>query len=222
MAFSKSLLFALLASSVCAAQNYDVSISGTVTDTTGAAIPGALVELLKGGLTATSGPDGYFMISGVEIDSGNGVQRKSNGPPTGRPWARICNGVLYANLQDKSNIGVTTFSLQGKAISTLKMAMGTGTNSLALPRMGAGVYLYKIKYSGGAFTIKSSVIDEVSQRTAISSQVSSSQALGKRANITMYFPVAFSDAIWVTKAGYVNDLMRLSNPDTSGINPSVA
>jgi uncharacterized protein (TIGR02145 family) len=91
--------------------------------------------------------------------------------------------------------------------------MGAGTRFLALPMMSAGVYLYKVKFGGSEFMIKSPLIDGISHGTATSVQGSSSNALAKQAKRA----AAFNDAILATKDGYLNYRMGITNSDTSGI-----
>jgi formylglycine-generating enzyme len=169
----RSLLVGVLAVSVCAAQS--VNISGRVTDTGGTPLPGAVVKLVNAGLTATTGADGNFTLTST------GVHGQNNQWLAHRLSAGIFNGALCVNLQEESDVEMTTFTLQGKAIATLRRTLGAGTNSLALPRMGAGVYLYKVKLGGSEFMIKSPFVDGISHGTATSVQGSSSKALTKRA-----------------------------------------
>jgi formylglycine-generating enzyme required for sulfatase activity len=207
MAALRSLLIGIFAVSVCAAQS--INISGQVTDTGGTPLPGAIVTLVNAGLTATTGGNGSFTLTSTSVS----VRRQNNQLPTHGLSAGIYNGVLYVNLQEESDVDITTFTLQGKAVSTLRRTMGAGTNSLALPRMGAGVYLYKVKFGGSEFMIKSPLIDGISHGTVISVQGSSFDALAKRAKNT----ATFNDAILVTKDGYLSYRMMITNSDTSGI-----
>jgi formylglycine-generating enzyme required for sulfatase activity len=201
----RPLLIGIFAVSVCAAQS--VNIGGRVTDTGGTPLPGAMVMLVNAGLTATTGVDGNFTLTST------GVHGQNNQSPAHRFSAAIYNGVLYTSLQEESDVEMTTFTLQGKVIATLKRTMGAGTNSLALPRMRAGVYLYKVKFGGNEFMIKSPFVDGISHGTATSIQGSSSKALTKRTKST----AGFNDAVLVTKDGFLKYLMRVTTADTSGI-----
>ena len=206
MIVSRSLLVGIFAVAVCVAQPV-IYISGTVTDTGGTPLPGVRVRLENWGWGTTTMANGTFTIANV------GVHGQNNQSLTQRLSAGIHNGVLYVNLQEESDVTITTFTLQGKAISTLKRTMGAGTHFLALPMMSAGVYLYKVKFGGSEFMIKSPLIDGISHGTATSVQGSSSNALAKQAKCA----AAFNDAILATKDGYLNYRTMVKNSDTSGI-----
>lgn len=206
MAVLRSLLVGIFAASACMAQA--INISGQVTDTGATPLAGAIVKLVNAGLTVTTGADGNFRLTNII-----GVRRQNNQLPPHGLSAGIYNGVLCANLPEASDVEITTFTLQGKMISTLKRIMEAGTHSLSLPMRSAGVYLYKVKFGGSEFIIKSALIDGVSHGIATSVQGSSSNALAKQAKST----AAFNDAILATKDGYLNYRMGITNSDTSGI-----
>ena len=205
MTVPRSLLIGICAVSVCVAQS--INISGKVTDTGGTPLSGAMVKLVNAGLTATTGADGNFTLTSTCVHGQN------NQSLTHRLSAAIHNGVLYVNLQEESDVEITTFTLQGKVIAKLKRTMGAGTNFLELPMRSAGVYLYKVKFGSSEFMIKSPLIDGISHGTATSVQGSSSNALAKRAKSA----AAFNDAILATKDGYLSYRMGITNSDTSGI-----
>jgi formylglycine-generating enzyme len=205
MVYLKSFLIGIFAVSVCVAQS--ITISGQVTDTGGTPLPGAIVKLVNDGLTAITGADGNFTLAST------GVHGHNNQSLTHRLPAAIHNGVLFVNIHEGADVEITTFTLQGKAVATLKRTMEAGTNSLALPRMGAGIYLYKVKFGGSEFVIKSPLVVGISHGTATSVQGSPFNELTKRAKST----AAFNDAILVTKDGYLNYRMMVTNSDTGGI-----
>jgi uncharacterized protein (TIGR02145 family) len=199
-------LFAIVAAvSVCIAQS--VSITGKVTDTAGTAISGALVRLEKGGQTATSGADGSFALTPV------GVLGQNNQSLTHGLFAAIRNGVLSVDVAEKSGVEMTTFDLSGKALSKVQQTMGAGTHSMALPQRGAGISLYKLRSGKSEVLIKGYSFGKVSQGAAISVQGPAFAALAKQAKIT----TAINDVIAVTKAGYLNYRVIVTNSDTSGI-----
>jgi formylglycine-generating enzyme required for sulfatase activity len=91
--------------------------------------------------------------------------------------------------------------------------MGAGTNSLVLPMMETGVYLYKVKFGGSEYMIKSLLIDGMARGTATAVQGSSYNVLAKQAKSI----AAFNDAILITKDGYLSYRVLITNADTSGI-----
>jgi len=201
----KTLLTMSIAISVCIAQ--DINISGTVTGTGGTAIAGAAVQLEKLGFPTTTGADGSFTITGVGINS------HINQPLPHMHIVSIGNGLLCINVQEKSAVEVITYTLQGKVISTIQKTMDVGTHSIALPHIGAGVYLYEVKIGGSEFVIKSHSIGRVQGGTAVSVHGSSSTALARHE--MSYDPI--NDIIAVTKAGYLNYRVIVTNSDTNGI-----
>ncbi len=184
------------------------NISGKVTNTSDAAISGALVKLEDGGQTATTGVDGSFTLATV------GIHDQINQSPPYKLSVTINHGLLCVNLAEKSPIEIITYTIRGKAISAIKKTMDAGIHSIALPSNGAGVYLYKIKSGRSEFVLKGNSIGGVSQGTAVSAQGSSSPAaLAKQTMVTE----EFNDTIVVNKTGYAEYRMPINNSDTSGI-----
>jgi uncharacterized protein (TIGR02145 family) len=201
----KSLLSVSIAVSACLAQ---INISGTVTDTGGIPIAGAFVLLEKAGLKDTTGPDGSFTLAGAFDDIG-----QSNQPLQKKLSAIIQNSRLCLNVVEKSAVEIVTCNLQGKVLFTVQKTMDAGTHSIALPHLGAGVYFYTIKSGGSEFTIKSPSISRVSVGTIVSVHNSPSTVSARHAMSSD----AINDVIAVTKAGYLNYRVAVTNSDTSGI-----
>ncbi len=203
MVFFKALLAGLAGVSLCMAD-----ISGTVTDTGGTPITGAIVKLVNSGLTTTTGGDGSFTLVGLSGVRGQNTRLKQQ-----MSVVTISNGCLRVNLPGASAVEMSVYTLQGKRIAKIHTAMEAGTNSIMFPRIGAGVYLYKLKVGTSEFTIKRPLIDGVSHGTALSVQGASSDALAKNAKSA----AVFNDAILATKDGYLSYRMLITNADTSGI-----
>lgn len=206
MSVTKTLLAVAIAVSVCISQN--VTISGIVTDTGGTPIEGAAVQLEKAGLPTTTGADGSFTITGTI-----GIIGHINQPLPHMHIVKINNGVLCINVAVKSTVEITTYTLQGKVISAIQKTMDAGTYSIAMPRIGAGVYFYKVIIGRSEFVIKSHSIGRISAGIAVSVQGASTKALAKEAG--RYIPI--NDVIAVTKDGYLNYRVIVTNSDTSNI-----
>lgn len=202
----KSLLAMSLALSVCIAQ--DINISGTVTDTGGTPIVKAAVMLEKHGYKDTTDVTGNFLLTGAI-----GINDQINHYVPYTLSTTIKNGLLYIKVAEKSAVEITTYTLQGKIISAINKTMDVGIHSVALPRTGAGLYFYKIKTNGREFVIKNHSTGIISTKTAVSTQGPSSIALAKEAR--RY--IAIDDVIAVSKAGYLNYRVIVTNSDTSGI-----
>jgi uncharacterized protein (TIGR02145 family) len=204
MILIEALLTGLVGVSLCMA-----NISGTVTDTSGTTpISGAVVQLEKGGQIDTTNTDGYFSLTtSTVILPVNGKQLLSG------MSARISGNVLNVTIAERSAVEVTTFDLNGKAISTMHKTLNAGSQSIALPQRSAGIYLYKVRAVNKELVLKGNSVDGVSSGSAVSSQASSSKTLAKQATAT----VAINDVIAVTKDGLLIYRVVVTNPDTSGI-----
>jgi uncharacterized protein (TIGR02145 family) len=201
----KSLLTGLAGVSLCMAD-----ISGTVTDTSGTTpIPGAVVQLETGGQIDTTDASGNFtLVTSTAIVSNNGNKSLLNGLS-----ARISGNVLNLTIAEQSAVEVTTFDLNGKAISTMHKTLNAGSQSMALPQRSAGIYLYKVRAGNKELALKGNSVDGVSSGNIVSSQASSSTPLAKQATAT----VANNDVIAVTKDGLLIYRVVVTNSDTSGI-----
>ncbi len=201
--YTKTLLAVSIAATVCTAQN--VNISGTVTDTGGTAIEGAIVLLEKGGLADTTGADGSFTLTGT-----TGINDGVNESKPHTLSATINNGLMRINIAEKSAVEINTYTLQGKVVSSIKKTLGAGAHSIKLPHLGAGVYMYQVKIGSERLLIKNC---SISGGTSESTHGSSSIAFTQQAN--GYF--LMNDTIRAGKTGYLNSRVQVTKPDTAGI-----
>jgi uncharacterized protein (TIGR02145 family) len=205
MSIIKALLAGLAGVSLCTA----ITISGRVTDTSGTTpISGAAVQLEKGGQLATTGADGRFTLGSTDIVTGQNNQFLLS-----KLSAKIYNGLLSVNIKERSAVEITAYTVQGKAIFRIQRTMDVGTHSIVLPPIGVGVYLYKVKSGNNELMMKISSLTGISGGTAVPVQGASPTALTRQAK--SYVPI--NDVIAVTKAGYLNYRVIVTNPDTSGI-----
>jgi uncharacterized protein (TIGR02145 family) len=203
MVLIKALLTGLTGASLCMAD-----ISGTVTDTGTTPIAGAVVQLEKGGQTATTGADGGFtLVVSTAILSG-----KSTSLPNGLS-AGISGTMLNVTIAERSAVEVATFDLNGKAFSTVRKTLDAGSHSIALPQRGAGIYLYKVKAGNNAFVLKGNSVGGLSSGSSVFSQGSSSNPLAIKAMSA----VEINDVIAATKTGFLNYRVVAYNSDTAGI-----
>ncbi len=203
MSLIKALLTGLMGVTLCMA-----NISGIVTDTGTTPITGAVVRLEKGGQMATTSSDGRFTLivsTAILPSSGKLLPNVF--------FAGISGNKLNVTIAERSAVEVATFTLHGKAISTVCKIFNAGSHFISLPYRGAGIYLYKVKVVNSEFVIKGNDVGGVSSGSALSSQSSSSNPLAKHALSTSII----NDVIAATKTGYLNYRMVVKNPDTSGI-----
>jgi uncharacterized protein (TIGR02145 family) len=183
-------------------------ISGIVTDTGATPISGAVVRLEKGGQTATTEADGGFTL----VTSAAILQGKSASLRNGLS-ARITGNVMTMIIAQQAVIEVMAFDLNGKALSIARRMMDAGRHDIALPRQGAGIYLFKVKAGNNEFLLKANAVGGKTYGSSISAQGSSPKSLTKQANAT----AAIDDIIAATKTGYLNYRMEVKNSDTGGI-----
>jgi len=179
-----------------------------VTDTGGTPIAMAAVMLEKHGYKDTTDVTGNFLLTGAV-----GINDQINQQIPYKLSAAIKNSLLFINIQEKSAVEITTYTLQGKVISAINKTMDAGTHSIALPHVGAGVYFYKIKAGSSEFVLKDISINRLSDRSALYVQDLPITALTKN---TMNRD-SINDVIAVAKAGYLNYRVIVTNSDTSGI-----
>ncbi|MFC1584601.1 carboxypeptidase-like regulatory domain-containing protein [Fibrobacterota bacterium] len=181
----------------------EINISGRVVNTSDEAIAGASVELETAGLTAITGADGSFSLT-----SATAVYLHQTSPQ--KFLAAIRSGQMSIKLTEKSQVSISTFSLDGRTLSTEHLFLDAGTHSLALPRSKAGVYLYKVKSGENEVLLKGSLLGGFSPgTTAPFSPVS----LAKQATAAQ----SFNDALTSTADGYLDYRMTITNPDTSDL-----
>jgi uncharacterized protein (TIGR02145 family) len=205
MFMSKSILVGLGCFSLCMA-----NISGIITDTSGTiAMPGAIVQLEKGGQTAIAGADGRFtlVIIQASVLPGFGTRLHQS--------ARIHNGLLYIDIAERSVVEVAAFDLNGKTLAKKRQTVDAGTPAITLPRTGSGVYLYKVRLGAVEFVMKGHATGSVSQGRAAQANAPALQnAMAKAANLSAS---VIDDVISVTLSGYLNHRVMATNSDTSGI-----
>jgi uncharacterized protein (TIGR02145 family) len=208
MKFLQFFIIGLFAVSLCIAQSDNISISGVVTDTGGAALSGALVKLEKAGLAATTKANGSFTLGKPA-----GIAGKIQQPIPQQLSVAAQNGILRITIPEKNMATIAVFNLQGKVISINRQTLEAGVHSIALPRMEAGVYLYNVKVGKNEMTgMINSLAGEV-RGSAVVGPRSSSHNPAKQAKVM----AAINDIIAVTQPGYLNYRVVIYNSDTSGI-----
>jgi uncharacterized protein (TIGR02145 family) len=206
MLFKTTALIGLAAFSLCLAD-----IGGIVTDTSGKIpIPGAVVKCERGGQTAITGADGQFTLginTSISVDP-------SERHVSSQPIVRIKNGVLRIYVAARTALETTTFDLAGKELGTVRQTMDAGTHGIALPRAGAGVFLYKVKFGANEVILSGQSIGDASPGRAGSIHAAASQNTMAR---KMKADAKIDDIMVVTKAGYLKYRVVVRNSDTSGL-----
>jgi hypothetical protein len=187
------------------AQTASVNIRGIVTDSAGAPVPAATVQLERAGLTATTGADGRFALTSST------ALRESEGPA---PMAAIHRGALFLSLPERSEIAVTAYDLRGQALTTFLKRLDAGSHSLDLPRTASGVGFYKVNAGGRETLVKAFALDGERRSTALGHRGESGTAFLAKRTAT---PAPFHDQIVVTKAGFQKAYRPASKQDESDV-----
>jgi uncharacterized protein (TIGR02145 family) len=200
----KAILIGIVGVSFCMA-----NISGMVTDTGTTPIAGAVVQLEKGGQTAITDENGQFTLV---IGSTANLPGNNTSLPIGLS-ARISGNMLNVTITERSVVEVAIFDLNGKALSTVRNTLDAGSQSIALPQRGTGMYLYQVKVGNREFVVKGNSVSGAFSGISLLSPGSSPSTLAKQAMAT----VAINDVIAATKDGYLNYRCVQYNSDTTGI-----
>ncbi|MFC1584592.1 carboxypeptidase-like regulatory domain-containing protein [Fibrobacterota bacterium] len=183
------------------AQN--ITISGRVINSSGEAVPGASVELETSGLNTTTGSDGSFELISITAIYNHQAFPNALG-------AAIHNGLMSIRVMEKSAVTITTFSLQGKELSTIRQVLDAGTHSIALLGDEAGINFYRVTSGKSEILLKGSSIGGFSPGSSL---LSSPDALAKQAVAAQ----SFDDVLLVTADGYLDFQLELTNPEASGL-----
>lgn len=183
-----------------------VSLSGIVTDSSGAPIADAAVRLEKGALTATSGQDGKFALGGSSALRIGAITRD--------PLAAIRGGSLYLSLPGKSEVAVTVYGIEGTILSTQVRPMEAGSSAFGLPGLGTGVRFFRVRAGAGA-GVEEAVVKAFSSEGVLHAAVSlpgdpiralpDAGPVAKRSAAVAYY-----DVITVTKTGYLKGYLSVS------------
>ena len=203
MTILKVFLTGLVIVSLCMAD-----ISGIVTDTGSTPITGAVVQLEKGGQTATSGADGRFtLVVSTDIYPGN-AKLLPNGLS-----ARISGDLITVTIAKRSAVAVAMFDLTGKALSTVSYTLDAGSHFISLPYRGTGMHLYMVKSGNREFVLKGNAIGGASTGGLAIALCSMPNSPVKQARSL----AAINDVIAAVKDGYLNYRCVIGNFDTAGI-----
>lgn len=205
MKFYKTLLTVLVAVFISTTQA--LNISGKVVNVAGTGISGALIKLEASGLSATSGADGSFSISSVDINSpvNHLTQQKLS--------VTISNRSLHIKLIEKSIVEITTYTITGKLISRVHKSMDAGNHVLPQHHKSAGLYLYKIQAGNTRFFTK--VLLCGNSACTITQSPSNALMNTMALSVDDFSPKTYK--ILATKDGYIDYHDKIFSDDTSGV-----
>lgn len=202
----KTLLIMIYIVEICFSQN--INIRGRVIDSAGSNLEGAVVYLEKYGYKDTTGGDGSFTLTGAV-----GINSHQYQPFPIKISASIKNKTLYIGVFERTTLEIQTYNIQGKIISEVKRTVNSGMHLIPLPSRSSGVYFNKIKTSKNEFVLKSNVLGPTSYGSVIFPSVPSLINISKKP----YYNSKIEDVLRITKLGYLNERIAVTNSDTSGI-----
>jgi hypothetical protein len=117
------LIYGIFIASAAAAQN--IKVSGKVTNASGQAVGGALVELVNRGVKDTTGPDGIYALNQIADAIGPGAARES---------MALTGGMLHLRLGAAAPIEIRMHDVQGNLL-----------RRISVPDAGAGLHAWKLE-----------------------------------------------------------------------------
>ena len=185
-----------------------ITIQGIVIDRRGDPVSGARITLERDTLATFSDDNGNFVLTNrVSIHS------EQNQPLLrGNPIV-VKNRDLILHLAQRTPVTVSTYTLSGKLAGTVKKTVDAGHNKIGLSFCGPGLYFHKVTagnshYLFGTVSTGSGVMSVVAKNKLSRAAVSSR---------TGFLTNTLDDFISVTKEGYLDYRIGVSNPDTSGL-----
>ncbi|HEX2613323.1 MAG TPA: carboxypeptidase-like regulatory domain-containing protein, partial [Fibrobacteria bacterium] len=185
-----------------------MSLSGTITDTSGVPVSGATVTLEHLALTTTSAANGTFTFSsGTPILPGTGA--KAGAAFSVAPVIRA--GALQLALNEAGAVTVTAHAPDGRITGTVSRNLPAGVSRLELPASGMGVRFYRIRAGGHEEVIRSIDVSNSASGSMVAS-ASASPMLAKTSGGTELI-----DQIVATKTGYLKSYIAIRSSDSTGL-----
>jgi hypothetical protein len=193
-------LMALLMASV-PAKGETVNITGTVTDSAGTPVAGAVVGLERLGLTATSAADGKFSLTGTTAISA---------AAPAAPRASFRTDGLFLDLPARERVAITAYGIDGAALGRLERDLEAGSHGLKLPGEGTGVRFYLVEAGDYSTVVKGMSLGNGSRAERVLA-AGESIALAKSAAGELY------DVITATKSGFLKSYLSVSKAETTNV-----
>lgn len=193
----------------CHAQTY--SIAGTVMDSAGNGIGGAMVRLgvaeIVDDIWTLSDALGRFSFTGAisGVASKGGRARAAAAHP-----CLGSDGTLRFGLNKRSRVAMTAYDATGRVRASSAAVLLPGAHRLRLPGAGCGLRIYRVVLQGTTYTF----------RTFTGVPAAGSLLPGPdagRAAVPMSSGAADGAALLFTKDGYQLYRYGITNPDTSGV-----
>lgn len=185
-----------------------INISGEVKNTSGSGIEGVTVRLGKANLSTTTGSNGSFNLTG----NLTGIQQPAGFLSAQKNFMpfELANNTLIIHSREPITVAAMVYDCTGRLLVSLGKTTAAKDQALALPSFARGIHIFRISLHDETYTFKAVVgsmarsIPESSWETASTARLSKTTA-------------AVDDALLFTKTGYQLYRLRITKPDTSGI-----
>jgi hypothetical protein len=196
----------LLVTALLFAQN-QIRISGTVTDkSTNSPISGATVKLLGRNVSAQTGADGTFLITGTAVTNRSIIAQASA--------HYIDRDRVFFSLSYDQNVQIAIHDLHGRLAKVLFSGMmKAGASSMQLPVLPDGVYVCMIKTSENTYStrfLSQSQMNSVAYNEHLSSAEGNSGLIKSAAAMAV-------DSIVVSKTGYTQSVVAIDSFEKSDL-----
>ena len=205
MIFLKTVTAICLGVALCTAQT--INISGTVEDTTGVGISGAMVKLEVADISTTTGSDGSFTLT----NGSTHVQSDFIRSAVATNPMQIHNGKISFSLSGNTIVVIRIHGVCGRLLYNSNRTYGSGTHAIAVPLKATGIFIYKLNIGNETYSFKSSPFGTFA--TGRNAAPDNSSALAKQAKTS----VLIADVISVVKEGQINYRDLIKTSDTTGI-----
>lgn len=200
----RKLLFRLMALLMASSpsEGETVDISGMVTDSAGVPVAGAVVELERGGLSATSAGDGRFSLNGT-------VGIPSRAAPAA-PRASLRGGSLRMELPSRERVAVTAYGPDGSALGRTERVLEAGSHGIPAPGAGAGIRFYLVEAGDYATVVKGMALGNGPRAERV-------LAAGERTALFKSAAGEIYDVITATKSGFLKSYLSVSKAETTNV-----
>jgi hypothetical protein len=191
----------LAASALSVVAQTSVNLSGTVTDSAGVPVSGAVVQLQRGGLSAVSAVDGKFTLTGTTA---------LGSTPFSESQPSLRQGALRLSIPSRTEVAVRVFGTRGEEMASFTRRLEAGSHGLALPATGTGMRFLSVTLGDQETWLRALSIDGVFRGADLGTDAIRT-GLKKSTAVAMY------DHLTATKAGLEKGYVTLSNSDSAGI-----
>jgi uncharacterized protein (TIGR02145 family) len=182
-----------------------INISGTVKNSAGAGMEGVKVVLGKAAIVATTGSNGSFTVK-----DNTGVSPVHSPAAGGNCPVLLENDRLSFRMMDRADVRVMAFDCTGKLLFSQAKVAPEGNVSMALPRLGSGVHIYRVFVGNDLYSFRSVIGAPAKSGPAPSVR---SIGLAKQAKTA----AAIDDALLFIKQGYQLTRIVVKKGDTAGV-----